>query len=280
MKRRSTRPRAAAGTLSVRIIVLIYVGVLVGAPIVFVFQQTFAPGWHALLSAIQDPQMDFALGLTAKVAAVAVPLNVIFGVGASLWIVRHPSRFTRVLDTLIDIPLAVSPIIIGLMLELTYASNGWFGSSLAKLGWQIIFSFWGLVLCSAFVSLPLVSRQVVPLLREVGTHQEQTAATLGAGPVRIFFTITMRSISWATAYGVTLTLARVIGEYGAVLIVSGNIAFVTQTLTLDIGENFDSQNSYQGFVGASVLMAVSLVVLIFLGIARNRERRRSGYHAA
>ncbi len=280
MKKRTRHPRAARSTKFLRTLVLLYVGVLVGAPIIFVFQQTFAPGWQALWSALNDPQMDSAIGLTAKVAALAVPLNVIFGVGASLWIVRHPSRFTRLLDTLIDIPLAVSPIIIGLMLELTYASNGWFGSTLAKLGWQIIFSYWGLVLCSAFVSLPLVSRQVIPLLREVGTHQEQTAATLGAGPIRIFLTITMRSISWATAYGVTLTLARVIGEYGAVLIVSGNIAFLTQTLTLDIGANFDSFNNYQGFVGASVLMAVSLVVLIFLGIARNRERSRSGYHSA
>jgi sulfate transport system permease protein len=134
-------------------------------------------------------------------------------------------------------------------------------------------------MASIFVSLPLVSRQVIPLLRELGNHQEQTASTLGAGPVRIFFTITMRSITWATAYGVSLTLARVIGEYGAVLIVSGNIALVTQTLTLDIGANFENFNNYQGFVGAVLLALASIVLLLVLGVARHRERKRNEYLA-
>lgn len=192
---------------------------------------------------------------------------------------RHPSRFTRVLDTVIDVPLAISPIIVGLVLELVYAQDGWFGSALAKFGWKIMFSFPGIVIASIFVSLPMVSRQVIPLLREMGNHQEQTASTLGAGPVRIFFTITMRSITWATAYGVSLTLARVIGEYGAVLIVSGNIALVTQTLTLDIGANFDNFNSYQGFVGAVLLALASIVLLLILGMARHRERKRNDYLA-
>jgi sulfate transport system permease protein len=196
-----------------------------------------------------------------------------------LWIVRHPTRFSRVLDTVIDVPLAISPIIVGLVLELVYAQGGWFGPLLAKLGWRVMFSFPGIVMASIFVSLPLVSRQVIPLLRELGNHQEQTASTLGAGPVRIFFTITMRSITWATAYGVSLTLARVIGEYGAVLIVSGNIALVTQTLTLDIGANFENFNNYQGFVGAVLLALASIVLLLVLGVARHRERKRNEYLA-
>jgi sulfate transport system permease protein len=262
-----------------RTLVLVYVGFLVGAPVYFIFEQALAPGWSALWRALQDPAMVAAIKLSGRVAAVAVPLNVLFGVGASLWIVRRPSWFTRVLDTLIDVPLAVSPIIVGLVLELTYARNGWFGGVLARLGWQIMFSYWGIVMASVFVSLPLVSRQVIPLLREVDDHQEKTAATLGAGPVRIFFTVTLRSIQWATAYGVTLTLARVIGEYGAVLIVSGNIALVTQTLTLDIGSNFDNFNNYQGFVGAVILAAASIIVLALMGVARNRERSRSGHRS-
>ena len=259
---------------------LLYVGALVGAPLFLVFQQVFAPGWHALNQALHDPEMLAALTLTVRVAAVAVPLNLLFGIGTSLWIVRQPSRWTRLLDLLIDVPLAISPIIIGLILELAYANNGWFGSTLAGLGLQLIFSYWGLVIVSAFVSLPLISRQVIPLLREVGTQQDQTAATLGAGPARIFWTITMRSIAWAVAYGLTLTFARVIGEYGAVLIVSGNIGFRTETLTLNIGNNFENFNTYQGFVGASLLATVSLVVLILLGVARHRERNRSGHLAS
>ncbi len=265
--------------LLLRIGVLCYVGVLVGVPLAFLFQQAFRRGWGAFWTALHDHTMDSALILTAKVAVVAVPLNVLFGVGVSLWIVRHPSRFTRILDRLIDVPLAVSPIIVGLILELTYAQNGWFGSALSALGWRVIFSTPGIVMASAFVSLPLVSRQVIPLLRVIGDHQEQTASTLGASPVRIFCTITLRSIAWAVIYGVTLTLARVIGEYGAVLVVSGNIAVVTQTLTLNIGANFENYNSYQGFVGAVVLALMSVAVLLVLSIARQRERRRSEYLA-
>jgi sulfate transport system permease protein len=266
-------------TLLLRIAVLVYVGVLIGVPLVFVFQQAFVHGLGAFWTALRDQQMDHAIVLTALVALVAVPLNVLFGVGASLWIVRHPTRFSRVLDTVIDVPLAISPIIVGLVLELVYAQGGWFGPLLAKLGWRVMFSFPGIVMASIFVSLPLVSRQVIPLLRELGNHQEQTASTLGAGPVRIFFTITMRSITWATAYGVSLTLARVIGEYGAVLIVSGNIALVTQTLTLDIGANFENFNNYQGFVGAVLLALASIVLLLVLGVARHRERKRNEYLA-
>jgi sulfate transport system permease protein len=265
--------------LALRTVVLIYVGALIGVPLVFLFQQAFIHGFGPFWSAMHDPAMDKAIALTAKVSVVAVPLNVLFGVGVSLWIVRHPTRFTRLLDTAIDVPLAISPIIVGLVLELVYAQTGWFGPTLAKLGLHVMFSYPGIVMASIFVSLPLVSRQVIPLLREVGDHQEQTASTLGAGPVRIFFTITMRSITWATAYGVSLTLARVIGEYGAVLIVSGNIALVTQTLTLDIGSNFDNFNNYQGFVGALLLALVSIVLLLILGIARHRERTRNEYLA-
>jgi sulfate transport system permease protein len=255
--------------------VLLYVAALLGVPLVFVFQQAFSHGWAALWAALHDHAMDEAILLTAKVVVLAVPLNVFFGIGASLWIVRHPSRISHVLDVLIDIPLAISPIVVGLILELAYAQNGWFGSTFAKLGWKVMFSLPGIVVASIFVSLPLVSRQVIPLLREIGDHQEQTAATLGAKPTRIFFTITLRSIAWACAYGVTLTLARVIGEYGAVLIVSGNIAMLTQTLTLNIGANFENFNGYQGFVGALLLALVSVLVLVVIGVARHRlERKR------
>jgi sulfate transport system permease protein len=262
-------------SLLLRILVLAYVVALLGIPLFFVFQQAFSHGWGQLWAALHDHAMDLAILLTTKVVVVAVPLNILFGIGASLWIVRRPSRFSHILDVLIDVPLAISPIVVGLVLELAYAQNGWFGPVLARLGWRVMFSFPGIVIASIFVSLPLVSRQVIPLLREIGHHQEQTAATLGASPARIFFTITLRSIAWAAAYGVTLTLARVIGEYGAVLIVSGNIALLTQTLTLDIGANFENFNAYQGFVGALLLALVSVAVLLVIAFARHRlERKR------
>ncbi len=260
--------------LWLRLLVLVYVLGLIGVPLGFVFQRMFAHGWSALVSAFGDPSMRSAMWLTLRVVLVAVPVNTVVGVGVAIWIVRHPSWRTKLIDRVIDVPLAISPIIIGLMLELAYASNGWFGRPEAALGLHIIFSYPGIVLASVFVSLPLVSRQLIPLLREIGDHQEQTAASLGAGPVRIFLTITMRSILWATAYGVSLTTARVLGEYGAVLIVSGNITGLTQTLTLNIGSNFENYNAFQGFVGAGVLATTSVLILLVLGIARHRERKR------
>jgi sulfate transport system permease protein len=265
-----TRP-----SIVLRSLVIFYVGALLALPLGFVFQQALSHGWNQFWFALHDHAMDLAIELSLKVVILAVPLNVLFGVGVSMWIVRHPSPLSRFIDVIIDIPLAISPIIVGLILELAYAQNGWFGSVFAATGLRIMFSYPAIVLASVFVSLPLVSRQVIPLLREVGDHQEQTAATLGAKPSRIFFTITMRSIAWAAAYGVTLTLARVLGEYGAVLIVSGNIALITQTLTLNIGANFESFNAYQGFVGALLLALVSVIVLVFIGVARHRlERKR------
>jgi len=266
-------------TWVVRTAVLGYVGALIALPLFFVLQRMFAHGFATLVSALENHEMDTALWLTIRVALVAVPLNVAFGVGVSLWIVRHPSVTSRVLDTLIDVPLAVSPIVIGLSLELAYAQDGWLGRPFAAWGLHLMFNYWSIVMASIYVSIPLVSRQVIPLLREVGTHQEQTAQTLGAGRVRIFFTVTMRSLTWATAYGVTLTLARVIGEYGAVLIVSGNIAFVTETLTLNISNNFENFTPYQGFVGAGLLAFSSIFVLLVLGLARHRERLRHEYRS-
>ena len=260
-----------------RTAVLAYVGALIALPLPFVFQRMLAHGFGAFARALGDHEMDSALWLTVRVALLAVPLNVIFGVGVSLWIVRHPSSLSRLIDTLVDLPLAVSPIVIGLSLELAYAQNGWLGRPLASWGLHLMFNYWAIVMASIYVSIPLVSRQVIPLLREVGTHQEQTAQTLGAGSVRIFFTVTMRSLTWATAYGVTLTLARVIGEYGAVLIVSGNVAYVTETLTLNIGNNFDNFSPDQGFVGAGLLALSSIFVLLVLGLARHRERLRHEY---
>jgi len=260
--------------LWLRFAVIVYVLGLIGVPLGFVFQRMFAHGWSALVSAFSDPAMRSAMWLTVRVVVVAVPVNTVVGVGVALWIVRHPSWRSRLIDRVIDVPLAISPIIIGLMLELAYATNGWFGRAEAALGLHIIFSYPGIVLASVFVSLPLVSRQLIPLLREIGDHQEQTAASLGAGPVRIFLTITMRSILWATAYGVSLTTARVLGEYGAVLIVSGNITGLTQTLTLNIGSNFENYDAFQGFVGAGVLATTSVLILLVLGVARHRERKR------
>lgn len=256
---------------TIRLIVIAYVAMLIGAPLYLVFHEAFAQGLQGLWLALRDPQMVAAMKLTGIIALVVTPCNVLFGVGASLAIVRFPSRWTKWLDIFIDVPLAVSPVIVGVMLELAYSYKGWFGSALAGHGLQIMFSWPGIALASAVVSLPLVSREIIPLLREVGTGQEMTAATLGASTIRTFVTVTLPTMRWALAYGLLLTLARVIGEYGAVLIVSGNVAFQTQTLTLNIGENFENYNPTQGFTGAALLALTSIVALVTLNIIKQRE---------
>jgi sulfate transport system permease protein len=252
--------------------VFAYIGILIGAPLLLVFQRAFVEGWSAFVTALSAPETLSAIRLTVIVALIATPLNVAFGIAIALVIVRRPSWFTRALNVIIDVPLAISPIIVGLMLELAYASNGWFGTQFAAWGWNVMFSWPGIVLASAVVSLPLVAREVIPVLHDVGTSQEETAATLGASPWQTFRGVTMASIGGAALYGGTLTLARVIGEYGAVLIVSGNVALHTQTLTLNIAENFENYMPQQGFAGSAVLALMSIVVLLTLTALRRRER--------
>ena len=257
---------------TLRIAVFSYVGLLIGVPLFLVFQRAFADGWSAFVAAVTVPETASAIRLTVLVALLVTPLNVAFGVAVAMSIVRRPTRFTRLVNTLIDVPLAISPIVIGLMLELAYASNGWFGQSLARIGWQIMFTWPGIAMASAVVSLPLVVREVIPVLHELGTSQEATAETLGASKWHVFRTVTLPNITSASLYGGTLTLARVIGEYGAVLIVSGNVALHTQTLTLNIAENFENYMPQQGFAGSALLAILSIIVMIALAGLRRRER--------
>lgn len=255
-----------------RYLVFAYIGILIGAPLILVFQRAFLDGWGAFVTALSAPETLSAIRLTVIVALIATPFNVAFGIAIALAIVRRPSWFTRALNVIIDVPLAISPIIVGLMLELAYATNGWFGTQLAAWGFSVMFSWPGIVLASAVVSLPLVAREVIPVLYDVGTSQEETAATLGASPWQIFRSVTLASIGAAALYGGTLTLARVIGEYGAVLIVSGNVALHTQTLTLNIAENFENYMPQQGFAGSALLAMTSIAVLLILTALRRRER--------
>ena len=156
--------------------------------------------------------------------AIAVPLNTVFGVGCALLLVRHKWKGNAVIDAIINLPFAISPVVIGLSLFLLYGTDGWFGPTLAEAGIKILFSVPGMVLASIFVSLPFVVRETVPVLQEIGTEQEQAASTLGANAWQTFWRITLPAIRWGVAYGVVLTTARVLGEFGAVTIVSGSIS--------------------------------------------------------
>ena len=203
--------------------------------------------------------------------AIAVPLNTIFGVGCALLLVRHRWKGNALIDAVINLPFAISPVVIGLSLFLLYGTDGWFGPTLAEAGIKVLFSVPGMVLASIFVSLPFVVRETVPVLQEIGTEQEQAASTLGANAWQTFWRITLPAIRWGVAYGVVLTTARVLGEFGAVTIVSGSISGQTQTLPLFVEKQFEQFN-LAGAYGASLLLAL----LALIDPARNEPAQAKG----
>ncbi len=261
---------------ALRGVVLLYVGVLVGLPVLFLVLKAFSHGLGAFFAEITRPEALSALKLSLEVAAVAVPVNTVIGVGAAILVTRHHFAGKRFLDTIFDVPVAISPVIIGVALVLAYSRIGWFGAPLATWGIRVLFTPLGIALATMAVSLPYVLRSIVPVLLEIGTDQEQAARTLGAGRLRVFWHVTLPSIRWAVMYGVTLTLARTLGEFGAVLVVSGNISGVTQTLPIYIFDSWDQRFDVLGsYAGALVLALMSTLVLAVLALLRRRERKLS-----
>jgi sulfate transport system permease protein len=239
-----------------------------------VFFRAFQHGLGAAWDAVTTTEATHAFWLTIFVVAIAVPLDTIFGVGVAMLLARRRFPGAWLLDAAIDIPLALSPVVVGLGLVLVYGKAGWFGNWLAARGIEIIFSVPGIVMASATVALPYVARSVLPVLLEIGTEQEQAARTLGAGPVAIFLRITLPSIRRSLAYGVTLTTARVLGEFGAVAIVSGAIVDKTQTMTLFIDDSFNNLDPIGAYAGAVILALLSLLVLLILGGDRDKRREQ------
>jgi sulfate/thiosulfate transport system permease protein len=255
-------------TISLRAAALLYLTLLLLLPLVVIFGRTFEHGVGAAWGWMTTPAAISALSLTLIIAVVAVPLNTIFGIGAALVIVRGRGRLKAVLDAFVDLPFVVSPVIVGLALILVYGQDGWLHLS------SIIYHPAGMILATIFVSLPFVVREVSPVLREVGDEQEQAAATLGASSWQTFWRVTLPSIRWGVAYGVVLTTARALGEIGAVLVVSSNVAGSTLTLPLLVYQR-DSQVSSQALSGAyaaaTELAVISLLVLFVMTALRRSE---------
>lgn len=257
----------------IRAVASLYVGLLVGLPVGSVVFRALRSGFLAFWSQVTTPPAVHALVLTLEVSAAAIALNTIFGLGAALILARHRFPGAALVEALIDLPLAISPVVVGLALLLCYSSTeGLLGPYLSRHGIQILFSFPSIVMACAFVSLPYVVREVQPVLTELGTDQEEAAETLGAGPFAVFWRITLPSIRWALAYGVILTTARVLGEFGAVAVVSGSILDKTQTLTLYVDSEFTNFNSAGAYAGALVVALISIAVLVALSVSRSRER--------
>jgi sulfate/thiosulfate transport system permease protein len=215
-----------------------------------------------------------AFKLTLIITVIAVPLNTIFGIVCALAIVRRRFPGAGIVNAIVDLPLAVSPVVVGLSLFLLYGRTGWFGAWFARHGTQILFALPSMVIATIFVSLPFVAREVVPTLREIGDEQEQAARTLGASGWQTFWRITLPSIRWAVIYGVVLTTARCLGEYGAVAVVSGHIEGQTETATLRVQDAYDNYNQSGAYGIALVLAALSVVVLLTMTLLKPKEEAR------
>jgi sulfate transport system permease protein len=254
-----------------------YLAALLLAPVMMIFYRTFEGGLSPVWSAITAPNAQHALWLSVEMVTIAVPLNTIFGIAIALALERGRFRGRWLLGLLIDLPFAISPVVVGLSLVLVYGQTGWFGGWPSEQGIQVIFSVPGMVLATAFVSLPFVARETVPVLRELGTDAEQAAATLGASSWQTFWRVTLPAIRWGVVYGVVLSAARALGEFGAVSIVSGRIEGQTQTLPLyvqDRFENFDSTGAYTAAV-ALALLALGTLLAMNLLTRRTRARERA-----
>jgi sulfate/thiosulfate transport system permease protein len=259
--------------LGLRAIALGYLIVVLLAPLAMVFYRTFQNGLEPVWQALSDPDTIHAFKITLEATAIAVPLNTVFGVLCGLAIVRRRFRGKGLLNAFIDLPLAVSPVVIGLCLFLLYGRTGWFGSWLSEHGFQVLFAMPAIVLATIFVSVPFVAREVIPTLRELGNEQEQAAATLGANRWQRFWRITLPSIRWAVIYGVVLTTARCLGEYGAVAIVSGRIEGSTETATLRVDDYLGNFNDAGAYAVSLVLATIAVLVLVAMTTIRPREGR-------
>jgi sulfate transport system permease protein len=263
--------------IGLRSVALIYFVALLLAPVGLVFYRTFENGVGAVIDAITTPAAISAFWLTIEVTLIAVPLNAIVGILAALALARGTFRGKAVLNALIDLPFAISPVVIGLALVLLYGRNGWLGPWLSDHGIQIIFSVPGIVLATIFVSLPFVVREVTPVLKEVGDEQEQAAATLGAGSWTTFRRITFPAIRWGVAYGIVLSVARAVGEFGAVSVVSGRVAGETMTLPLLVQQRFENFDVAGSYAAAALLAVIALLTLVLM--TRINPRREEEYES-
>jgi sulfate/thiosulfate transport system permease protein len=251
-------------------IAVFYLGLVLLFPVLNVvlaaFTKGIAPFWQALTTT------DFlsAARLTLIVAAIALPLNTIFGLCAAWVIARNQFRGKTLLVSIIDLPFSISPIVVGLMLVLVYGQNGWLGGFLDWINFKVIFALPAIILASTFVTMPFVAREVIPVLEEIGCAEEEAARTLGASDWQIFWRVTLPNIRWGLLYGLLLTNARAMGEFGAVSVVSGSIIGRTQTLPLYVEEAYKNYQSQEAFTASVILGLLALVTLVLKEILERR----------
>ncbi|HAN75723.1 MAG TPA: sulfate ABC transporter permease subunit CysW [Planktothrix sp. UBA10369] len=251
-------------------IALLYLALVLFIPAIAVFYEAFHKGTQEFITAINSSDFQKAMQLTLTIAFIVVPLNTLFGLCAAWVIGRNQFRGRTLLISIIDLPFAISPVVAGLMIVLLYGRNGWFGPALQNLDIKVLFSLPGMVLATLFVSLPFVAREVIPVLEELGSEQEEAARTLGAKDFQIFWRVTLPNIKWGLLYGVLLTNARAMGEFGAVAVVSGLIAGRTLTLPTFVEQAYKNYQTEAAFGAATILALLALVTLVLKEILERK----------
>lgn len=265
------------GEIALVLAVIGLVSLLLFIPTLNILVGAFADGWKPFLETLMSREFRSAASLTLQIALVVVPLNVVFGVVTAWALARHRFPGRTLLLSIIDLPFSVSPVVAGLMLVLLYGRNGWFGPTLESWGIRIMFAFPAMVIATAFVSMPFVTREVLPVLEEIGHEQEEAAKTLGANDWQTFWRVTLPSIRWSLLYGIILTNARAMGEFGAVIVVSGNLIGRTQTLPLYV-EEMHNQYQTQSAYTAAVVLACLAIITVILKMLLERKTGRVGGH--
>ncbi|AFZ00714.1 sulfate ABC transporter permease subunit CysW [Calothrix sp. PCC 6303] len=253
-------------------IAIAYLGLVMYIPAINVFYQAFKKGVGPFFANLTHASFLHAAWLTVILAVIAIPLNTVFGLCAAWAIARNKFPGRAFVLSLIDLPFSISPVVAGLMIVLLYGRTGWFGGWLQEHGIQIIFAFPGMVLATSFVSMPFVAREVIPVLEELGAEQEEAAKTLGANEWQIFWRVTLPNIRWGLLYGLILTNARAMGEFGAVSVVSGNIADKTQSLPLFVEDAYKQYETEAAFSAAVLLGLLAVVTLVLKEILERKTR--------
>lgn len=269
--RSNRRPRQRIGEVVIIVLVLAYAGVLLIGPLAAIVWGAFSSGIGEFIAQLTSPNAIAALQLTLFLATAATAINTVFGVCIAWVLVPDNFPGKRFVNGLVDLPFAASPVIAGYMLILLFGRNGWLTPVADLLGFKIVFAVPGMLLATLFVSMPFVVREVMPLLAHVGTTQEMAAYTMGAGPWQTFWRVTLPSIRWGLFYGISLTFARAIGEFGAVLVVSGGVTGYTETATLFIFRALDDRNPAGAYAMALTLGLTSFVVLLLMEYFKKRS---------
>jgi sulfate/thiosulfate transport system permease protein len=257
-------------------IAISYLALIILLPASNVIIQAFSGGIPNLLQSYANPEFFQALLLTLSIALIVLPINIVFGLCAAWVIARHQFPGRTLLISILDLPFSISPVVVGLMMILLYGNKGWLGGFLQAIGFKVIFAWPGMVLATAFVTLPFIAKEVIPVLEEIGTDQEEAARTLGASEWQIFWRVTLPNLRWSLLYGVILTNARAMGEFGAVSVVSGNIARKTQTLSLYVEDAYKQYQTQAAFAAALLLAALGLVTLLIQEWISYRNQKLQG----